>query len=73
MGWCYIKQVIKIFLGICLLLLGTGVLLFNLFLASDGFDTALLLLNVLILLAGLLLTVFGITALPKEEDTYIED
>lgn len=72
MGWCYIKQVIKIFLGICLLLLGTGVLLFNLFLASDGFDTALLLLNVLILLAGLLLTVFGITALPKEEDTYIE-
>lgn len=72
MGWCYIKQVIKIFFGICLLLVGAGLLLLNLFFLSDGFDTALLLLNVLILLAGLLLTVFGITALPQEDDTYIE-
>lgn len=66
MDWKYIRQILKIFFGICLLLLGAGLFLYNLFLISGGFDTALLLLNVLLLLGGLLLTVFGISSLPKE-------
>ena len=60
----YIKQVLKVFFGVCLLLLSAALLVFNLFLLSGGFDIALLLPNVLLFLAGLLLTVFGIAALP---------
>ena len=41
-------------------------LLFNIFLLKGGFDVSLLLLNVLLFFAGLLLTVFGISALPAE-------
>ncbi len=63
----YIKQILKIFFGICLLLVSAGLFLYNLFLAPGGFDIALLLLNVLLLLGGLLLTVFGISALPTEQ------
>ena len=63
----YIKQVLKIFFGVCLLLLSAALLVFNLFLLSGGFDIALLLPNVLLFLAGLLLTVFGISFLPVEQ------
>lgn len=63
----YIKQVLKVFFGVCLLLLSAALLVFNLFLLSGGFDIALLLPNVLLFLAGLLLTVFGISSLPVEQ------
>ena len=63
----YIKQVLKIFFGVCLLLLSAALLVFNLFLLSGGFDIALLLPYVLLFLAGLLLTVFGISSLPAEQ------
>lgn len=63
----YIKQVLKVFFGVCLLLLSAALLVFNLFLLSGGFDIALLLPNVLLFLAGLLLTVFGISSLPAEQ------
>ena len=63
----YIKQVLKIFFGVCLLLLSAALLVFNLFLLSGGFDIALLLPYVLLFLAGLLLTVFGISSLPVEQ------
>ena len=64
MDWKQIRQVLKVFFGVCLLLLSVLLLLLNAFFLSGGFDVSLLLLNVLTLLAGLLLTVFGITALP---------
>ena len=63
----YVKQILKVFFGVCLLLLSVALLLLNLFLLSDGFDTALLLPNVLLFFAGLLLTVFGISAMPLEQ------
>lgn len=63
----YIKQVLKVFFGVCLLLLSAALLVFNLFLLSSGFDIALLLPNVLLFLAGLLLTMFGISSLPAEQ------
>ena len=63
----YIKQVLKVFFGVCLLLLSAALLVFNLFLLSGGFDIALLLPNVLLFLAGLLLTVFGISSSPVEQ------
>ena len=63
----YIKQVLKVFFGVCLLLLSAALLVFNLFLLSGGFDIALLLPNVLLFLTGLLLTVFGISSLPAEQ------
>lgn len=63
----YIKQVLKVFFGVCLLLLSAALLVFNLFLLSGGFDIALLLPNVLLFLAGLLLTMFGISSLPAEQ------
>ena len=63
----YIKQVLKVFFGVCLLLLSAALLVFNLFLLSGGFDIALLLPNVLLFLAGLLLTVFGISSLPAAQ------
>lgn len=63
----YIKQVLKVFFGVCLLLLSAALLVFNLFLLSGGFDIALLLPNVLLFLAGLLLTMFGISSLPVEQ------
>ena len=59
-----IRQVLKVFFGVCLLLLSVLLLLLNAFFLSGGFDVSLLLLNVLALLAGLLMTVFGIAALP---------
>ena len=59
-----IRQVLKVFFGVCLLLLSVLLLLLKAFFLSGGFDVSLLLLNVLTLLAGLLMTVFGIAALP---------
>ena len=59
-----IRQVLKVFFGVCLLLLSILLLLLNAFFLSGGFDVSLLLLNVLALFAGLLMTVFGIAALP---------
>ena len=59
-----IRQVLKVFFGVCLLLLSVLLLLLNAFFLSGGFDVSLLLLNVLALFAGLLMTVFGIAALP---------
>ena len=64
MDWKQIRQVLKVFFGVCLLLLSVLLLLLNAFFLSGGFDVSLLLLNVLTLLAGLLMTVFGIAALP---------
>ena len=62
----YIKQVLKVFFGMCMLLISVVLLLFNLFLLD--FDIALLLPNALLFLAGLLLTVFGISSLPAEKE-----
>ena len=64
MDWKQIRQVLKVFFGVCLLLLSVLLLLLNAFFLSGGFDVSLLLLNVLALFAGLLMTVFGIASLP---------
>lgn len=67
MDWKYFKQILRIFFGVCLMLVGVGVLFYNLFLLTTGFDAGLALLDLLIFLGGLLLTVYGISALPGDQ------
>ena len=61
------KQTLKIFFGVCLILLSGIVLLYNLFLIPTGFDPALGVLNLFIFLCGLFLTIFGTEKLPREK------
>ena len=61
------KYIFRIFFGICLILLSTGMLIYNVFLLTTGFDIALVPLNLLLLVGGVLLTVFSAAALPSEQ------
>ena len=49
------------------MLLSVGVLIYNAFLLTGGFDIALALLDLLLFVGGLLLTVFGAAGLPSEQ------
>lgn len=66
MDWKYFKQIMRIFLGVCLLLAAAVVLFYNLFLLETGFDAGLALIDFFVFLCGLLLTVFSISALPGD-------
>lgn len=59
----YIKQALRSFFGFCLILVGAGLLFYNLFVLSTGFDTSMLLLDALLLLGGILLVAYGVSAL----------
>ncbi len=61
------KYIFRIFFGICLILLSAGMLIYNVFLLTTGFDIALVPLNLLLLVGGVLLTVFSAAALPSEQ------
>lgn len=61
------KYIFRIFFGVCLMLLSAGLLVYNLFLTTSGFDVPLALLDLLLFLGGLLLTVFAATALPSDQ------
>lgn len=66
MDWKYFKQVLRIFFGVCLMLVGVVIMFYNLFMLATGFDAGLALLDLLIFLGGLLLMVYGISALPGD-------
>lgn len=61
------KYIFRIFFGVCLMLLSVGLLIYNVFLLSTGFDIALGLLDLILLVSGLLLTVFSAASLPSEQ------
>ena len=61
------KQLVKIFFGVCLILISGGILLVNLFVLDTGFDAALGVLDLFLFLIGLMLVVFAAAELPKEE------
>lgn len=61
------KYIFRIFFGVCLMLLSVGLLIYNAFLLTGGFDIALALLDLLLFVGGLLLTVFGAAGLPSEQ------
>ena len=61
------RQLVKIFFGVCLILISGGILLVNLFVLDTGFDVALGVLDLFLFLIGLMLVVFAAGELPKEE------
>ncbi len=61
------KYIFRIFFGVCLMLLSVGLLIYNVFLLTTGFDIALGLLDLILLVGGLLLTVFSAASLPSEQ------
>lgn len=61
------RQLVKIFFGVCLILISGGILLVNLFVLDTGFDVALGVLDLFLFLIGLMLVVFAAAELPKEE------
>ena len=61
------RQLVKIFFGVCLILVSGGILLVNLFVLDTGFDVALGVLDLFLFLIGLMLVVFAAAELPKEE------
>lgn len=61
------KYIFRIFFGVCLMLLSVGLLIYNMFLLTTGFDIALGLLDLILLVGGLLLTVFSAASLPSEQ------
>ncbi len=61
------KYIFRIFFGVCLILLSAGLLIYNVFLLTTGFDIALVPLNLLLFVGGVLLTVFSAAALPSEQ------
>lgn len=62
------KYIVRIFFGVCLMLLSAGVLVYNVFLLETGFDAGLGLLDLLLFVGGLLLTVFSAAKLPSEQN-----
>ena len=60
------KQILKIFFGVCLILLSGILLLYNLFLIPTDFDPALGVLNLFFFLWGLFLTVFSTEKFRRE-------
>ena len=61
----YFKQILKIFFGVCLLLASGAILLYNAFFIKTGYDMALGLLDLVVLLSGLLLVIFTAAKLPS--------
>lgn len=61
------KYIFRIFFGVCLILLSAGLLIYNVFLLTTGFDIALVPLNLLLFVGGVLLTVFSAATLPSEQ------
>ena len=61
------KYNFRIFFGVCLILLSAGLLIYNVFLLTTGFDIALVPLNLLLFVGGVLLTVFSAATLPSEQ------
>ena len=61
------RQLVKIFFGVCLILISGGILLVNLFVLDTGFDVALGVLDLFLFLSGLMLVVVAAAELPKEE------
>ena len=71
MDWSYFWNILKIFFGVCLLLLSVAVLLYNLFLTPNGFEAGLGFVDLFIFLSGLFLTVFSAANLPpNNQDQY---
>lgn len=67
MDWVYMRQIMRIFLGVCLLLASAGILLFNVFFVDSAYDHALGFLNLFVFLAGLFLTVFNAAKLLSDK------
>ena len=61
------KYIFRIFFGVCLMLLSVGLLIYNVFLLTTGFDIALGLLDLILMVGGLLLTIFSAASLPSEQ------
>lgn len=68
MDWKFFRQIIGIFFGVCLLLISAAILLYNLFMTPNGYEVALGFLNLFVFLAGLLLTVFNVANLPRDNE-----
>ena len=67
MDWKYFKLALRIFFGVCLLMASVAILIYNLFFMKTGYDIALGLIDLILFLWGLLLVVFAIAKLPREE------
>ncbi len=63
----YIKQILRIFFGFCLLLTSVLIFFLDLFSGETGMDAGLMLLNSLLFFGGGFLTIFGIWALPAQK------
>ena len=61
------RQLVKIFFGVCLILISGGILLVNLYVLDTSFDVGLGVLDLFLFLIGLMLVVFAAAELPKEE------
>ncbi len=66
MDWKYFKQIMRVFFGVCLILVSGAVLIYNVFLNKTGYDVGLGMLDMLVFLGGLLLTLFSAAALPGD-------
>lgn len=73
MNWSYFWSILKVFFGVCLLLLSIAVLLYNVFMTPNGFEAGLGFVNLFIFLAGLFLTVFNAAKLPSNDQDDIQD
>ncbi len=66
MDWNYFKQLLRIFFGVCLLLVSGAIFIYNVFFLDTGYDIALGLLNLILFLSGLLLVIFAAAKLPSD-------
>lgn len=62
----YFKQILKIFFGVCLILISGAILVYNMFFLNTGYDMALGLLDLVVFLSGLLLVIFTAAKLPSD-------
>ena len=65
MNSSYFWNILKVFFGVCLLLLSIAVFLYNMFLTPKGFEAGLGFVDLFIFLSGLFLTVFSAAKLPS--------
>ncbi len=63
----YGKEYCRIFFGVLLILASAFLLLYNALIQKASFDMALGLIDLMLFLAGLLLTIFGLAALPEDK------
>ncbi|MBQ6430255.1 MAG: hypothetical protein IJJ99_00025 [Oscillospiraceae bacterium] len=66
MDWKYFRQILKIFFGVCLILISVALFLYNAFFLESGYDIALGLLDLILFLSGLLLVIFAAARLPSD-------